>query len=79
MENIFYRNNNVSSKLVNEKCSFFIGYGFYRYKNMNSSIVVISKLVKSNIREKCLVNFLMNVSAQALRDDLECQISIKEI
>ena len=39
---------------------------------MNSSFVVISKLVKSNIGEKCLVNFLMNVSAQALRDYLEC-------
>ena len=38
---------------------------------MNSSFVVISKLVKS-IAEKCLVNFLMNVSAQALRDYLEC-------
>ena len=46
---------------------------------MNSSIVVISKLVKSSIGEKCLVNFLMNVSAQALRDDLECQISTREI
>ena len=40
---------------------------------MNSSFVIISKLVKSNIREKCLVNFLMNVSAQELRDYLECE------
>ena len=39
---------------------------------MNSSFVVISKLVKSNIGEKCLANFLMNVSAQALRHYLEC-------
>ena len=61
----------MSSKLVNQKCSFFLGDVFYRYKNMNSSFVVISKLVKS-IGEKCLVNFLMNVSAQALRDYLEC-------
>ena len=38
---------------------------------MNSSFVVISKLIKSNIGEKCLVNFFMNVSAQALRDFLE--------
>ena len=64
-------NNNVSSKLVHQKCSFFLGEVFYRYKDMNSSFVVISKLVKS-IAEKCLVNFLMNVSAQALRDYLEC-------
>ena len=39
---------------------------------MNSLFVVISKLIKSNIGEKCLVNFLMNISAQALRDYLEC-------
>ena len=38
---------------------------------MNSSFVVISKLIKSNIGEKCLVNFFMNVSAQVLRDYLE--------
>ena len=30
---------------------------------MNSSFVVISKLIKSNTGEKFLVNFLMNVSA----------------
>ena len=39
---------------------------------MNSSFVVISKIIKSNIGEKCLINFLMSVSAQALRDYLEC-------
>ena len=39
---------------------------------MNSAFVVISKLVKSDIAEKCLINFLMNVSTQALRDYLEC-------
>ena len=39
---------------------------------MNSAFVVISKLVKSDIAEKCLTNFLMNVSTQALRDYLEC-------
>ena len=50
----------------------FIEEGFYKYKNMNSSFVVISKLVKSDIGEKCLINFLMNVSTQALRDYLEC-------
>ena len=38
---------------------------------MNSSFVVISKLIKSNVGETCLVNFFMNVSAQALRDFLE--------
>ena len=39
---------------------------------MNSSFVVISKLIKSIIGEKCLVNFPMNVSVQSLRDYLEC-------
>ena len=51
---------------------FFLGEVFHRYKNMNSSFVVISKLVKSNIGEKFLVNCLMNLSAQALTDYLEC-------
>ena len=39
---------------------------------MNSSFVAISILIKNNIGEKCLINFLMNISAQALRDYLEC-------
>ena len=38
---------------------------------MNSSLVAISTLVKSNVGEKCLVSFLMNVSALALRDYLK--------
>ena len=51
---------------------FLSGMIFYRYKNMNSAFVVISTLIKSNIGEKCIINFLMNISAQALRDYLEC-------
>ena len=39
---------------------------------MNSSFVVISKLIKSDIGQKCLVNFLMNLSSQAFRNYLEC-------
>ena len=38
---------------------------------MNSSLVAISTLVKSNVGEICLVSFLMNVSALALRDYLK--------
>ena len=38
---------------------------------MNSSFVVINELIKINIGGKCLINFLMNVSAQALGDYLE--------
>ena len=38
---------------------------------MNSSLVAISTLVKSNIGEKCLASFLMTVSNQALRDYLK--------
>ena len=39
---------------------------------MNSSFVAISTLIKNYIGEKCLINFLMNISVQALRDYLEC-------
>ena len=49
-----------------------MGVVLHRYKNMNSSFVTISTLIKSDIGEKCLINFLMNISGQALRDYLEC-------
>ena len=42
-----------------------------KIQNMNSLLVAISALVKSNVGEKCLVSFLMNVSALALRDYLQ--------
>ena len=38
---------------------------------MYSSLVAISILVKSNIGEKCLTNFLMNMSTSALRKYLK--------
>lgn len=38
---------------------------------MNSSLVEINILRKSNISEKCLVNILMSISTQALRDYLK--------
>ena len=38
---------------------------------MNSSLVAISTLVKSNIGERCLIIFLMNISSTALRDYLK--------
>ena len=38
---------------------------------MNSSLIAISTLIKSNIREKCLASFLMTVSNQGLRDYLK--------
>ena len=38
---------------------------------MNSSFVAISTLIKSDIGEKCLVNFLMNISTQSLKDYLK--------
>ena len=40
-------------------------------KNMNSSFFAISILVKSNIGEKCLARFLMQVLNQGLRDYLK--------
>ena len=49
-----------------------MGVVLHRYKSMNSSFAAISTLIKSDIGEKCLINFLMNISAQALRDYLEC-------
>ena len=39
---------------------------------MNSTLVVISTLVKSNIEENCLRKFSMNVSTKGLKDYLEC-------
>ena len=39
---------------------------------MNSSFVAIGTLIKSDIGEKCLINLLINISARALRDYLEC-------
>ena len=42
---------------------------------MNSNF---STLVKSNISERCLTNFLTNVSSKALRDYLECANIYKE-
>ena len=42
------------------------------YINMNSKFAVMSTLVKSNIEEKCLIKFLMNVSTKGLKDYLEC-------
>ena len=39
---------------------------------MNSTFTVISSLVLSNLGEKCLINFLMNISSKGLKDHLEC-------
>ena len=39
---------------------------------MNSTFTVIKALIKSNIGEKCLINFLMNVSSKGLKDYLSC-------
>ena len=38
---------------------------------MNSSLVAISILVKSNISRQCLINFLLEVSSQSLRSYLQ--------
>ena len=38
---------------------------------MNSSFVSIATLVKSNLGEMCLINILMNISSNGLRDYLE--------
>ena len=38
---------------------------------MHSSIAAIAALVKSNLSEKCLINILVNISSEVLRDYLE--------
>ena len=40
---------------------------------MSSSFVHISTLIKSDIGENCLVNSLVNISTQALRDYLKSE------
>ena len=45
---------------------------FHSYEYMNSSFVAISTLVKRDIGEKCLINFLINMPAQSLKNYLEC-------
>ena len=39
---------------------------------MNLTFAVMSILIKSNIEEKCLIHFWMNVSTKGLKDYLEC-------
>ena len=46
---------------------------------MNSTFAAISTLIKSNIGEKRLKNFLMNVSKKGLKDYLECASIYKGI
>ena len=72
IKNIFYSNQYCIRKFITLKLFIFLGKIFHRYKNMNSSFVGISTLIKSDIGEKCLINFLMNISTQALRYYLEC-------
>ena len=38
---------------------------------INSSFVSIATLVKSNLGERCLINILINISSEALKDYLE--------
>ena len=51
--------------------NILLGKSFNRYKNMNSIVVAISTLVKSDTGEKSLINILMNISTQALKDYLK--------
>ena len=44
---------------------------------MNSTFAVISILIKSNIEEKRLITFWMNVSTKGLKDYLECASTSK--
>ena len=52
---------------------FFISEGIiFISVKMNSIFAVITTLIKKNIGEKCLINFLMNVSSKGLKIYLEC-------
>ena len=42
-------------------------------RTTHSSFVSIATLVKSNLGERCLINILMNISSDALKDYLECR------
>ena len=44
---------------------------------MNSSLVAIATLIKSNIGERCLINILMNTSTPVLRDYLKLTNTFK--
>ena len=62
----------MSHKIQDTKSvHILLGKIFHRYKNTNPSFVAISTLMKSDIGQKCLVNILMNISTQALRDYLK--------
>ena len=54
---------------------FLLGEIFHRYKNMNSSFLAISTLMKSDIGEKNFNKIYM--SAQPLRYYLECANTYK--
>ena len=69
--NIFYINQNCYKIHYTKNVHILLGKFFHRYKNMNSSFVAISTLIKSDIGEKCLLNFLINISTQALKDYLK--------
>ena len=52
---------------------FFISEGIiFISVKMNSIFAVISTLIKKNIGEKCLINFLINVSSNGLKIYLDC-------
>ena len=42
-------------------------------RTIHSSSVSIATSVKSNLGERCLINILMNISSDALKDYLECR------
>ena len=50
--------------------TFLFNKIFISIKNMNSTFAVIRTLVKSNMGEKCLINFLMNVLTKGLRANI---------
>ena len=64
--NFIYRNNFMSLISFQNNVLYLWGDNFIWYKNMNSTFTVKITLIKSNITEKCLINFLMNVSSRRL-------------
>ena len=62
----------VSSNSGHNNIDISLAKLFRRYKNMNSSFVAISSLIKNYVGENCLINILINISSHALRDYLEC-------
>ena len=70
----------TSSKIIYfNECLLIImcnTHKFLKILTMNSIFVIISILMKSNLSERCLVNALMNINNDALRNYLNISMHL---